>query len=74
MLQAPRDSMVGYYIVIAMSASNKSTIRVPSDMTSYEYRFYQDNIVYKFAVQAVNDGGKGPISNFRAVYYCSTGK
>jgi len=54
--------------------NNQSTTRVSSDKNSYEFPIYQENVEYKFAVQAVNDGGNGPISNFRAVYYCSDGK
>ena len=33
-----------------------------------------ENVVYMFAVQAVNDGGSGNITNYRSGVFCFTSK
>ena len=74
-LQAPiNSSQVEHYIIHRRVMDGETTIMVPGNSTSYNFIINQENVVYEFAVQAVNEGGNGPISNYMAVFYCSTGE
>ena len=53
-------------------ANDETTMEMLNATTTYDYAIPKENVVYQFAIQAVNEGGSGPMSNYMAVFYCST--
>ena len=72
-MQAPQESEISHYTIYVRTINNLTSLMVPSINTSYFYN-YQQNIMYEFAIQAVNARGSGPVSNYITVFHCSTGK
>ena len=67
-------SQVTHYIIY-IEVSNERIVETLDDAsTAYEYSNLQENIEYRFAVQAVNIAGSGPVSNYMAVFFCSSGE
>ena len=72
--QAPKDSQVEQYIIHQRVMDGETNFTIPGNSMSYDYDIILENVVYEFAVQPINNGGNGPISNYMAVFYCSTGE
>ena len=70
--QAPKESKISHYMIYIKTINNLTVLMVPGTSTSHFYN-YQENIMYEFAIQAVNVGGSGPVSNYITVFHCSTG-
>ena len=60
-----------YYVIYGRVMDRKMNLTIPGNHMSYNYTFDQENVVYEFAVQAVNSRGSS-MSNYMAVFYCST--
>ena len=75
-MQAPNNSLVDHYVIYTRVMDGVTTITIPASGVNMTHNFtiYQENVVYEFAVQAVNEEGNGPISNYTAVSYCSVGE
>lgn len=73
-LQAPEGAQVDRFVLHVKLMNSRTNLTLPGNSTLHDYLIGQENVVYEFAIQAVNSGGSGPISNFMAVFYCSTGE
>ena len=70
------NSIVDCYIVYIRGEDNgyQNEMKVNGTETSLDITNLSENVEYMFAVQAVNDGGSGNITNFRSGIYCLTSK
>lgn len=63
-----------FYIVYVRGQNKDYNDTVNATETSYHATGLSENVEYMFAVQAVNDGGKGNMTNFRGGIFCLKSK
>lgn len=66
--------MDNYTVHIRWQNNNYREIVVPGTNTSLDISDLSENVVYMFAVQPVNDGGHGNMTNYRSGVFCLTSK
>lgn len=65
--------MVTEYVIYTRVMDVTRETVLPGTNTTRDFSIDEENVVYEFAVQANNNGGEGPVSNYMAVFFCSTG-
>jgi len=69
-MQAPTGPPLSSYTIYIMVMGTTSERTILGTSTTWNYTEPQPNTVYQFTVQAINNGGAGPMSNVVKGFFC----
>lgn len=69
-LQAPSGLPLNNYTVQITVLGNTTNLTLPGTSTTWTFPNPISNTAYRFTVQAINDGGPGPMSGVMIGFFC----